>query len=114
MGARLATLINELSGYAATGAAPTFTTILRVAKAAHDEVNALARRLDAIDPATRAADEIRPLAVVEREACEAAIRQLESVPEAARALDVSPATLYRRLQSWREEDRCARGDGRAS
>lgn len=114
MGSRLATLINELSEYAAQNTAPSLTTLLRVAKAAHDEVNALAARIDAVDPVTRASTVIRPLAVVEREACEAAIRQLGNVADAAKALEIGPATLYRRLRAWREEDLCQRSDGRTS
>jgi DNA-binding NtrC family response regulator len=43
----------------------------------------------------------RPLAEVEREIIEATIALYEgSVPRAARVLDVSPSTIYRKLENW--------------
>jgi two-component system, repressor protein LuxO len=43
----------------------------------------------------------RPLAEVEREIIEATIEMYEgSVPRAARVLDVSPSTIYRKLETW--------------
>ncbi len=43
----------------------------------------------------------RPLAEIEREIIEATIEMYEgSVPRAARVLDVSPSTLYRKLETW--------------
>ena len=47
--------------------------------------------------------EIIPLREVEKRAIEAAIEHCEgNVPKAAAMLDVSPSTLYRKLQSWEE------------
>lgn len=44
---------------------------------------------------------IRPLAVVEREAIEAALSVCAgNIPRAAAALGVSPSTLYRKKQAW--------------
>jgi two-component system repressor protein LuxO len=46
---------------------------------------------------------LRPLETVIRETIEQAIERCGgSIPKAAAALDVSPSTLYRRLQSWDE------------
>jgi DNA-binding NtrC family response regulator len=42
-----------------------------------------------------------PLADVERELIEATIEHCDgSIPRAARMLEVSPSTLYRKLESW--------------
>lgn len=47
---------------------------------------------------------IRPLAAVERDAILAAIMYCRgNVPQAARLLDVSPSTLYRKLQGWQQQ-----------
>ncbi len=46
-------------------------------------------------------NDIRPLAVVEREAIEQAIEACEgNIPKAAAMLDVSPSTIYRKKQAW--------------
>ena len=100
MGSRLEALIAEL---AEQNAPPSLTTCLRIASACRADLWALAERLNAVDPVTRPHVEIRPLAVVEREAIERAMRQLGDVEAAARALEISPATIYRRLREWREE-----------
>jgi DNA-binding NtrC family response regulator len=43
----------------------------------------------------------RPLAEIEREIIEATIEMYEgSVPRAARVLEVSPSTIYRKLETW--------------
>jgi DNA-binding NtrC family response regulator len=48
---------------------------------------------------------IRPLAVVEREAIEAALTLCDgNIPRAAAALGVSPSTLYRKKQAWEGDD----------
>ena len=58
----------------------------------------------AVQPATQGADEIRPLADVERETIEQAIRQCDgNIPKAAAMLGVSPSTIYRKKQSWSEQ-----------
>ena len=50
-------------------------------------------------------DDIVALDAVIRQTIEEAILVCDgSVPKAARALDVSPSTLYRRLQSWAAND----------
>lgn len=50
-----------------------------------------------------AASAIRPLWQVEKEAIEAAIRACDgNVPRAAALLEVSPSTIYRKLQEWQK------------
>lgn len=45
--------------------------------------------------------EVKPLSVIEREIIEKTIELCEgNIPHAARCLDVSPSTLYRKKQSW--------------
>jgi two-component system, repressor protein LuxO len=47
---------------------------------------------------------IRPLAVVERDAILQAIAACRgNIPQASRLLEVSPSTLYRKLQGWQEQ-----------
>ena len=56
-------------------------------------------------PAIKTREDIKALDNVIRETIEEAILICDgSVPKAARALDVSPSTLYRRLQSWAAAD----------
>ena len=56
-------------------------------------------------PVIRTREDIKALDNVIRETIEEAISICDgSVPKAARALDVSPSTLYRRLQSWAAAD----------
>ena len=53
----------------------------------------------------RTAQEIRPLEDVIRETIENAVDAFDgSVPRAAAALEVSPSTLYRRIESWKTEE----------
>ncbi len=53
---------------------------------------------------------IRPLAVVEREAIEAALTLCDgNIPRAAAALGVSPSTLYRKKQAWEGDDTGLKG-----
>ena len=48
---------------------------------------------------------LRPLEDTIRETIEQAIEQCGgSIPKAAAALDVSPSTLYRRIQGWESAD----------
>jgi two-component system repressor protein LuxO len=57
--------------------------------------------------------QIRPLWQVERETIEAAIKACDgNVPRAAALLEVSPSTIYRKLQAWAESD--SPSAGRAS
>ena len=52
----------------------------------------------------REAPSIRPLADVERDAIQQAIRMTDgNVPKAAALLEVSPSTLYRKLSRWETE-----------
>ncbi|MGF1607684.1 MAG: sigma-54-dependent transcriptional regulator [Rhodothalassiaceae bacterium] len=45
----------------------------------------------------------RPLRQIERDAIEATLRLVDgSIPKAAKILDVSPSTLYRKMEAWRE------------
>ena len=54
---------------------------------------------------TKTRDDITALEQVIRETIEEAIRICDgSIPKAARALDVSPSTIYRRVQSWMAAD----------
>ncbi|MFZ9500416.1 MAG: sigma-54-dependent transcriptional regulator [Beijerinckiaceae bacterium] len=54
---------------------------------------------------------LRPLETVIRQTIEEAIARCGgSIPKAAAALDVSPSTLYRRLQAWEERQECERGE----
>jgi two-component system repressor protein LuxO len=47
---------------------------------------------------------VRPLAIVEREAIEHAIRACnDNIPRAAALLEVSPSTIYRKKQAWDRE-----------
>lgn len=49
-------------------------------------------------------EEIRPLWLTEKSAIEQAIDACEgNIPKAAGYLDVSPSTLYRKLQAWKEQ-----------
>ncbi|MFN4089634.1 MAG: sigma-54-dependent transcriptional regulator [Alphaproteobacteria bacterium] len=51
-----------------------------------------------------AAQGVRPLAVVEREAIEAALAAVGgNIPRAAALLEVSPSTIYRKLARWEEQ-----------
>ena len=55
-----------------------------------------------VDMAPLAEIPIRPLWQVERELIEAALRQTgNDVPRAAALLEISPSTIYRKLQQWR-------------
>jgi two-component system repressor protein LuxO len=52
-------------------------------------------------PSPRPEGEVRPLAIVEREAIEGAISSFDgNIPKAAAALGVAPSTIYRKVQSW--------------
>jgi two-component system repressor protein LuxO len=47
---------------------------------------------------------VRPLAIVEKEAIEHAIRVCgDNIPRAAALLEVSPSTIYRKKQAWDRE-----------
>ena len=57
---------------------------------------------------------VKPLWLVEKEAIEAALAACDgSVPKAAALLEVSPSTLYRKLQAW-EESGAAAPPGKAA
>jgi two-component system repressor protein LuxO len=59
-----------------------------------------------IDPAEseRRGASIRPLWLVEKEVIQEALRQCEDdVPKAATLLEISPSTIYRKLQQWKAE-----------
>ncbi|WP_455374313.1 sigma-54-dependent transcriptional regulator [Limibacillus halophilus] len=75
---------------------------LRSVQAASGAPAPAASSAAAASPDLSAAD-IKPLWQVEREAIEAAIAQCGgSIPRAARLLDVSPSTIYRKKESWEE------------
>ncbi|CAK0769082.1 Regulatory protein LuxO [Azospirillaceae bacterium] len=49
---------------------------------------------------------VRPLWLVEKEAILEALRQTsEDVPKAATLLEISPSTIYRKLQAWKAEEK---------
>ncbi|RMF70987.1 MAG: hypothetical protein D6740_07330, partial [Alphaproteobacteria bacterium] len=53
---------------------------------------------------------VKPLWLVEKEAIEAALAACGgSVPKAAALLEVSPSTLYRKLQAWEESGKALVG-----
>jgi two-component system, repressor protein LuxO len=85
---------------------PTELLIDRHASASHDGVDTSPLRFimqKAVVAPARAAG-IKPLEDVIRETVEAAVENCDgSIPRAAAALDVSPSTLYRRIESWRTE-----------
>ena len=64
---------------------------------------AAAVRANASGAETRGAS-IRPLWLVEKEIIQEALRQCEDdVPKAATLLEISPSTIYRKLQQWKAE-----------
>jgi DNA-binding NtrC family response regulator len=57
-------------------------------------------------PAISSDYEIKPLREVEREAIEHAVNKCDgNIPKAAALLEVSPSTIYRKMQSWESESR---------
>lgn len=79
----------------------------------HVRSNPMAAVLQSIDSGTAKeataknipVNTIRPLWLVERETIEAAIEYFGgNVPKAAAALQVSPSTIYRKRQNWRDQD----------
>ena len=73
---------------------------------ARDGVTALPAPAVRIDPAEseRRGASIRPLWLVEKEVIQEALRQCEDdVPKAATLLEISPSTIYRKLQQWKAE-----------
>ena len=80
-------------------------------------------RLDAVTPVVveRPSDHpmegapIRPLEEVIRTTIETAIARCDgSVTRAATSLEVSPSTIYRRLQAWQAEDATGRTESAAT
>jgi DNA-binding NtrC family response regulator len=56
------------------------------------------------DPWGNGAGELRPLHEIERDVIEEALRLNDgNVPRAAALLEISPSTVYRKLQSWNAE-----------
>ena len=69
------------------------------------ELNADALGLRATKTASANSSEVRPLALVEREAIESAIAHCDgNVVKAAEMLEVSPSTIYRKRADWELED----------
>ena len=63
--------------------------------------SAVVNPVQVVSDALQTADVIRPLAVVEREVIEHAIRVCDNnIPRAAALLEVSPSTIYRKKQGW--------------
>ena len=68
-----------------------------------------ARGPDVLDSALRR-PAIRPLWLVEKEMIQEALRQSgDDVPKAATMLEISPSTIYRKLQQWKAEGAGKRG-----
>ena len=60
---------------------------------------------DAAQPHGSAYPAIRPLWLVEKETIEQAISKCEgNIPKAAVLLEINPSTIYRKLQSWKENN----------
>ncbi|PSW05743.1 sigma-54-dependent transcriptional regulator [Photobacterium lipolyticum] len=77
----------------------------RVDHSAQNTIEPKAERISAdnlsVVLAARVMGEIRPLAQLEREIIEQAITLCDdNIPQAARYLDVSPSTIYRKKQTW--------------
>jgi len=54
-------------------------------------------------PNATVAQDIKPLAEIERDAIENAVEFCDgNIPKAAALLEVSPSTIYRKRQSWGE------------
>ena len=90
--------LDMLGGMKPLGGDKSATATQRLTEPLHD---ILARaRLEPVSAKT--VQNIRPLEEVIRETIEHAIEAFDgSVPRAAVALDVSPSTLYRRIESWK-------------
>lgn len=59
-----------------------------------------------VEPSISVEGEIKPLREVEREAIESAVNQCDgNIPKAAALLEVSPSTIYRKMQTWESTDR---------
>ncbi len=85
---------------------PLVTAAMLPAYLAETAQAAPAPRRAGPDPsAMAAAGPIRPLAEVERDAIEAALEHCNgNVPRAAALLEISPSTIYRKRNTWAEED----------
>jgi two-component system, repressor protein LuxO len=109
-----------LAGYSWPGNVRQLQNVIRHAVVLHDgdvvQPLALPPLLDDTTPAPSVAPagpatgepvtKVRPLWLVEKEAIEAAIRSCDgNVPRAAALLEVSPSTVYRKLQEWQKSGR---------
>ncbi len=75
--------------------------VLPPAVSRREAVNATVLAVDAPQPVT-----VRPLWLVEKELIQLALRQCgDDVPKAAALLEISPSTIYRKLQQWKAEGR---------
>lgn len=71
----------------------------------HDRQTDASETESTMTPVSVSAFAIEPLALTERKAIERAIRHYDdNVVQAANALEVSPSTLYRKMQAWQKND----------
>ena len=92
---RLATVVGELANRPGFKATAGVRAAYRVAVAASEEIRRLRLQLDLAER-----DAIRPLAEVEREEIERAVRICGSREAAARRLGIGVATIYRKLKQY--------------
>lgn len=92
------------TGLALVAESPEVQRLIRVIDAVQHELSLRDRRLDDLDPTVLALRSIKPLADVEREHIEHAVRLLGNPTQAARALRIAPATVYRKLGEYAQAD----------
>jgi hypothetical protein len=98
---RLADVIEDLGNREGLGA----QRVTRLALAMQEEVRILVARIDGLDPVQVVQTGIRPMADLERDAILHAVRTLGNAALAAHALDLAPATVYRKLKQYAAESR---------
>jgi len=111
------TIAGFLDGTSFVAESPDVQRVRRLAHAVAREIDALRAYVAAMDPAVQAVRSIRPLAEVEREHIENAVRVTRSAAAAARLLKISPATIYRKLGEYeaaRRAEQRLRGLGAAA
>jgi len=111
------TIADFLDGTACVSESPDVQRLRRLAIAVLRELDDLRAYVALIDPAVQAMRSIRPLAEVEQDHIEHAVRVTGSATAASRLLHIAPATIYRKLGEYeaarREEHRLRRLGARA-
>jgi hypothetical protein len=111
------TIEGFLEGTSFVAESPDVQRLRRLAHAVARELEELRVYISVIDPAVQAIRTIRPLAEVEQEHIEHAVRVTRSAAAAARLLKISPATIYRKLGEYeaaRRSEQRLRGLGAAA